>query len=198
MKKFLILMAVAMMTVMGAKAQNGYADTRHEIGIGIGWMSTSQWLDAFEDVGFALAGTSFKDEKYIGPFSGEYFYRAKEWLGVGGIVALGMKTQDVYLGSSKNGDLTNLYITLMPAVKLDWLRKEKFGMYSKIGVGGTMRAEEIDYGNNSGIDYSDTSFHLNWQLSLLGMEVGSPRIRVFGELGFGEQGIALFGVRTKF
>jgi hypothetical protein len=37
----------------------------------------------------------------------------------------------------------------------------------------------------------------NWQLSLLGLEFGSS-IRAFAEVGMGEQGIVLGGVRVRF
>ena len=40
--------------------------------------------------------------------------------------------------------------------------------------------------------------HVNWQASLLGFEAGSPTIRAFAELGTGEQGIVLAGLRYKF
>ena len=38
----------------------------------------------------------------------------------------------------------------------------------------------------------------NWQLSLIGVEAGSPYMRAFAELGFGEQGIVCAGLRYKF
>ena len=45
---------------------------------------------------------------------------------------------------------------------------------------------------------SDSEIHVNWQASLLGIEAGGPTIRGFLELGTGEQGIALVGLRYKF
>ena len=38
----------------------------------------------------------------------------------------------------------------------------------------------------------------NFQVSAIGVEVGSPKFRGFAELGYGEQGIALIGLRYKF
>jgi hypothetical protein len=40
--------------------------------------------------------------------------------------------------------------------------------------------------------------HVNWQLTAIGVEVGSKQIRAFAELGTGEQGIFLGGIRCKF
>ena len=65
-------------------------------------------------------------------------------------------------------------------------------------VGATLRSEKYDSNNNSSNSYDDSTIHVNWQASLLGIEAGSPTIRGFAELGFGEQGIILAGLRYKF
>ena len=161
MRKILVMAAVAMMTAMNVNAQNGYDETKHEVAISYGLWSNSEIIDAFENVGGILVGARFDNEKYFGPISAEYFYHTKNWLGVGGIFAYGQYEQDVYLAKQKDGVRKNTYLTLMPAVKLDWLRKKHFGMYSKLAF-------------------------------------GSPTFRGFLELGTGEQGIALVGLRYKF
>ena len=86
----------------------------------------------------------------------------------------------------------------MPAVKFDWLRKKNFGMYSKLAFGATYRTEKIEYKNSVYEDYDENGLHVNWQLSVLGIEAGSPTLRGFVELGTGEQGIGLIGLRYKF
>ena len=198
MKKILVLAAVAMMTAMSVNAQNGYDDTKHEVAISLGVWSNSEIIDAFENVGGALVGARFENEKFTGPISAEYFYHVKNWLGVGGILAYGQCEQDVYFVGKKDGVSKNTYLTLMPAVKLDWLRKKHFGMYSKLAFGATLRNEKYDSDSDSSKDDSDSEVHVNWQASLLGMEFGGPTIRGFLELGTGEQGIALVGLRYKF
>ena len=198
MKKFLVMAAVAMMTAMNVNAQNGYDETKHEVAISYGIDSNSQIIDAFENIGGALVGAKFENEKFTGPISAEYFYHVKNWLGVGGILAYGQNKQDVYLLGDKDGVSKNTYLTLMPAVKFDWLRKSHFGMYSKLAVGATLRNEKYDSVDASSKDDSDSEVHVNWQISLLGIEAGGPTIRGFLELGTGEQGIALIGVRYKF
>jgi len=89
-------------------------------------------------------------------------------------------------------------MTLMPAVKLDWLRQKNFGMYSKLAIGATLRSEKIDYETAGHDDYSNTEMHVNWQVSLLGLEVGGRNLRGFLEVGTGEQGIFDIGLRYKF
>ncbi len=197
-KKLLVMVAFAMMTAMNVNGQNGYDDTKHEVAISYGIDSNSQIIDAFEHIGGALVGAKFENETFMGPISAEYFYHVKNWLGVGGILAYGQNKQDVYILGDKDGVSKNTYLTLMPAVKFDWLRKKHFGMYSKLGVGATLRSEKYDSDTASGKDYSDSEVHVNWQVSLLGIEAGSPTLRGFLELGTGEQGIILAGVRYKF
>ena len=199
MKKLLAMVAVAMMTAVSAQAQsNGYDDTKHEVAISLGVWSNSQIIDVFETIGGGLVGARFEDETFTGPISAEYFYHVKNWLGVGGILAYGQNKQDVYLLGDKDGMSKNTYLTLMPAVKFDWLRKKHFGMYSKLAFGATLRNEKYESDDPSNKDYSDSEVHINWQASLLGIEAGGPTLRGFLEFGTGEQGIFLAGVRFKF
>ena len=198
MKKLLVMVAVAMMTAMNVNAQNGYDETKPEVAISFGALSNSQIIDVFENIGGALVGAKFENEKFIGPISAEYFYHVKNWLGVGGILAYGQNKQDVYLLGDKDGVSKNTYLTLMPAVKFDWLHKKHFGVYSKLAFGATLRNEKFTSDSNSRKDDSDSEVHVNWQASLLGMEFGGPTIRGFLELGTGEQGIALVGLRYKY
>lgn len=192
------MVAVAMMTAVSAQAQSNGYDTKHEVAISYGIDSNSQIIDAFESLGVAIVGAKYENERFFGPLSAEYFYHVKNWLGVGGILAYGQCEQDVYFVGKKDGVSKNTYLTLMPAVKLDWLRKKHFGMYSKLAFGATLRNEKYDSDSDSSKDDSDSEVHVNWQASLLGMEFGGPTIRGFLELGTGEQGIALVGLRYKF
>lgn len=191
----LLLSALALGTV---HAQNGYDETKHEVAVSYGLGANSDIIDAYEKIGGAIVGAKYENEKYFGPISAEYFYHVKPWLGVGGIFAYGQSEQDVYTLGSKDGVMKNNYLTLMPAVKFDWLRKKHFGMYSKLAVGATLRNEKYNSDIPSSKDYSDSEVHVNWQASFLGLEAGSPTFRGFIELGTGEQGIALIGLRYKF
>ena len=85
----------------------------------------------------------------------------------------------------------------MPAVKFNFLRKKNFGLYSKAALGVTYRTEFIDYDDGSE-DYDEKDLLLNWQLSFIGIEAGSPYLRAFAELGIGEQGVVCAGLRYKF
>jgi hypothetical protein len=200
MKKILLMAVAAMMATTSVNAQNGY-DTKQEVAVSLGALSNSDIINAFETIGGAIVGVTTDNESFFGPVSVEYFYHLNPWLGVGGIIAYGQMSQDLFLTGKKNGkdgEIKNHYTTLMPAVKFDWLRKSHFGVYSKLAIGATLRNEKIDYDSANYDDHDDTSLHVNWQLSLLGLEAGSRQLRGFLELGTGEQGIALIGLRYKF
>jgi len=63
-------------------------------------------------------------------------------------------------------------------------------MYSKLALG-------VLIGSDSGEPNDKTTAALGWQASAVGAEFGSS-FRGFVELGFGEQGILLAGLRYKF
>ena len=159
--------------------------------------------------------TTYGEEKYIPAISLEYFHHLNKTVSIGAIASFNGYTSDMYFnwqrtnsgGSSskeKIGNAKKYYATLMPAVKFDWLRKKNFGLYSKVAVGLTYAYEkEVQKKDDSGKDVNktvsdDSRFMGNFQLSLLGIEGGSQNIRGFVELGCGEQGIVLAGLRYKF
>ncbi len=78
----------------------------------------------------------------------------------------------------------------MPAVKYNWLNRDRFSMYSKIALG-------VLIGIDSGADNDKTTAAFAWQASAVGAEFGNS-FRGFLELGFGEQGILVAGLRYKF
>ena len=198
MKKILVMVAAAMMAVMNVNAQEGYDNTKHEVAVGLGLWSNSEILTFFEKTTDAIFGASVKDERYFGPVSVEYLYRLKNWIGVGAICTYGQNKEDVYRSNKKDGVYKNTYLTFMPAVKFDWLRKDHFGLYSKVAVGYTLRKEKFDSSDPAGKDVNENYSHGNWQFSLIGVEAGGSTLRGFCVFGMGEQGVAHFGMRYKF
>lgn len=195
MKKFIFLVAVAMMAATGVKAQS---DSKQEIAVSYGAFSNSDWLNIIEDVVGAIFGETYDDGSYVGPIGLEYFYHLKPWVGVGAIATYGHVIQDSRKGDDKVGHKTNRYITVLPAFKFDWLRRDKIGLYSKLGAGVTWRNEIREFdGDRAEYNTDKTDYHFNWQVSLLGIEVGN-KLRGFAEGGFGEQGLFMAGLRYRF
>lgn len=202
MRKIMLVIAAAMVATTGLKAQDNGYENKHEVAVSIGIGSNSRIIDDLENaITTIMAGVKYGDEHYVGPFSVEYFYKAKPWLGVGGILAYGKNTQDLYFFTDDDkaaGKIKNNYFTVMPSVKFDWLRKSNFGLYSKLAIGATYRNEKVDYNESTYEDFDESEWHVNWQISAIGVEVGGKALRGFAELGTGEQGILLGGVRYKF
>ena len=175
-------------------------EPKNEFALGYGAISNSNVLDVFTDVVSAIFGARFNNKKFVGPFSAEYFYHVSPLVGVGGIAVFNHHTQDVLQSEQVTGKRTSNYFTILPAVKFNWLRKHKWGMYSKVGVGYT-RAEYKTTGKDSEGTYvkdSSGDNFFNFQASLVGIEAGNRNVRGFAELGFGEQGLIHGGIRFRF
>ena len=94
--------------------------------------------------------------------------------------------------------LVMVAVAMMPAAKFNWLRMKNFGMYSKLAAGLTFASKKEDYSKGNTPNQSESKVGFNFQVSAIGFEAGSENIRAFAELGVGEQGIILAGVRAKF
>ena len=202
MKKFLFLAVAAMMATLSVNGQDAYADLKHEVAISTGAVSTSNVIDIFQIVAELEQqdGVMYDFNSLHGPYSIEYFYRAKPWLGVGGMFIYGngkIKASNMNSGGMI-AETKCSYVSLLPAVKLDWVRRQYFGMYSKIALGATIRNEQLSRAGFSRSDEAKKRAHFNGHVTLVGMDFGSPHFRGCGELGFGEQGVLLIGLRYKF
>lgn len=202
--KFKSLLAALVLSVMfcvPAQAQDEM-ETRHEIGISYGTVPNSVWIDAFTDVVTSMFGEKQDNQHYVGPIGLEYYYHTSKLVGVGAVAVFASHNEDTYLTEKLDGHRTHTYYTLMPSVKFNWLRKAKWGMYSKLALGATMAHacdQDLDAnGHKTGEKITTNDVLFNFQASLLGVEVGNQQVRGFLELGVGEQGIALAGVRYKF
>ena len=200
MKKVLVMVAVAMMTAMSVNAQSGYEDTKHEVGISYGALSNTTWMSIADAMGttITLGAVKYSDGNFTGPIALEYFYHLSPVIGLGAIGAYTHETKDILISNDKYGEAKNTFFTVMPAAKFNWLRKKNFGMYSKVGAGLTFASKKEDYSKGSVENLSESKVGFNFQVSALGIEAGSETIRAFVELGVGEQGVALVGVRVKF
>lgn len=221
-KIFSFLAAAAIVTTASAQSSS-YYDTRHEVGITIGSGATTEIFNDLADFteiivstlitttatgGFYTGNVSYGDESYIPTISAEYYYHVSKLVGLGGFVAFNGMDRDMYANWKNNstgattkekiGKASRRNLSIVPTAKFDWLCKKNFGVYSKLGLGVSFMHESQDADDKSSKDYSDTDAVFNFQLSLLGMEFGAPRFRGFVELGMGEQGILLAGLKYKF
>ena len=171
-----LLVAFSLCTHAGAQST-----CTHEMAVSYGVGSTSGFIAVSATVVAAIFGATI-DYTFIGPVAGEYFYHVSDLVGVGAVASVA-----AFKDKQKPDETPMTCIALMPGVKLDWLRRTHFGMYSKVCAGAA-------YLTNPG---ADGTLFFNFQVSLLGLEFGSG-VRGFVEGGAGEQGFLLAGVRFRF
>jgi len=186
MKKFMLIAAL-MVVALNVNAQND--ELKNEIGISYGFGSTSNILSTYSQ---AFNFGSSDQSGFWGPVAIEYFYHVTPVIGLGAIATISGCSWEGSSGLSKNAKST--YFSFMPSVKFNWLRKDHFGMYSKVAVGlfYDHASRETDSQTNT-----DNKTTVAFQVSALGLEFGS-QLRGFLELGIGEQGVLLAGLRYKF
>lgn len=221
MKSKVLGMLAAILFCGTLSVQAQYYDHKHEVGISIGGASNTQILGAFSDFfeivtevtvtsvmtgGQAVGYYTYSDKKSFPNVAAEYFYRLSEVVGIGGFLSYNHVKRDMYVNfktgsytssQQKQGSAKRSNFSIIPAVKIDYLRNKNFGMYTKLGVGLSMMSES-QKDNEKGEVYDKTEYNVNFQASLLGIEAGTPHLRGFLELGVGEQGLALIGARYKF
>lgn len=194
----MIIVALVISSAMCVQAQNYDDDLKSEISLGYGLpVNTSNSIESFAK-GFTGTSNHEEGDKYIGPITAEYFYHINPLVAVGAIGVYSNHKMDETYDGKVTGKIKYQYFTIMPAVKFNWLRREKWGLYSKIGLGYTYAKSSLTDIADNVSDETDGYSMINWQASLIGTEVGNQSIRAFAELGFGEQGLALAGVRFRF
>ena len=173
---------------------------QHEIAISYGYptiafmpsQNNDPHCDTFKDAWYGK-------EKEFGPLSIEYYHRSSRLLSVGGIFTLINQKKDITQNNQKIGHHSETYYSLMPAIKLSWLRGECVALYSKAALGVCVRPSTEKGVDTEDVKVDNTNFKVGpiYHLSLLGIEVGG-RLRAFGELGFGVKGVYSAGLRYQF
>ena len=199
-RKWMLAAALAICCTASVRAEQPESDYRSELGITYGFLPNFSWLGPYTDRGDAFKNVDFDNQTFIGPLSVEYFRYVKPNLAIGAVFGVGMKKEDVFLigkEGGKNGTSNSKYLTLMPALKYKWMQKKHFNLYSKVAVGASFGMEKFTYDDSHLREHSSHTFYVDFQASLLGIESKGEKTRAFLELGLGEQGLAVVGVRFK-
>jgi|GEM_PF-2421920 len=189
MKKILLVLAF-MTAAVAASAQPAY---KNEVAVGTGLVATSD----LQTIAYRLMGSLMDmvaDEENplesvnSGSNSAEYFHYLGDLVAVGGVIGY-------HNFSLKQGDTKNTFTSysLMPAVKLSWYNRDHFSSYSKLALGASLLHEL-----NSDGDGATNRVVFNGQITFLGVDAGWKRFRLFGEVGFGQQGLMLAGLRYRW
>jgi hypothetical protein len=188
---------------------SAYAVKHHECSLSYGVGTHNEIVNGFANVVgsiFTLGYADITDLKWSGAYNMKYAYHPVKFLGLGVITSYQTSKGDIVEGSSKNkesnervvvGKAVGKYLAIMPSVSLNWFDFNYVCMYSKAAVGYSMsKSKQTRFDPR---EYKKTSED-NWayQLTPVALEVGSPLVRGFFELGFGHEGILAFGVKCKF
>ncbi|MBR6015798.1 MAG: outer membrane beta-barrel protein [Prevotella sp.] len=192
MKKVFLTLFVALFS-MSAQAQE--QEFKHEIGVFYGFGSASDILSTYTSMFAAAAGDQ---SSWWGPVGVEYYYHISPVVGLGAVAEYAScKAMDE---KNRTNDLNETFITVMPSVKFNWLRKKYFGMYSSLSAGAMFLSLSCD-NNVKATDpdaKDETLVAFMFQATALGMEFGGSAFRGFVEAGIGEKGLLCAGLRYKF
>ena len=191
MKKIFVMAVAAMMATLSVNAQ----DFKHEVGVFYGFESAS---NVFSLVTSAISAAAGDQSSFWGPVGVEYYYNISPVVGLGAVAAYaGCKAED---DKTHKEDLTESFITVMPSVKFNWLRKKHFGMYSALSAGAMFASVKCN-DNAKAADPNakdETVTVFMFQATALGAEFGGEQFRGFVEAGVGEKGVLCAGLRYKF
>ena len=184
-------------------------DYNHEASISYGVGTHNEIVNGFANVVgtiFTLGYADITDLKWSGAYNMRYAYHPVKFLGLGVTTSYQTSKGDIVEGSSKSkdtdervvvGKAEGKYLAIMPSVSLNWFDFNYVCMYSKVAVGYSMaKSKQTRFEPK---EYKKTSEdHWAYQISPVALEVGSPLVRGFFELGFGHEGILAVGVKCKF
>ena len=190
MRKILFAMCAALLS-MSVQAQ----DFKHEVGVFYGAGSVS---NVFSIITSSFSAAAGDQSSFWGPIGVEYYYHVSPGIGIGTVASYAAcKAED---DKTHQDDLTEKFISVMPSVKFDWLRKKNFGMYSALSAGVMFCSiscnDDAKANDPNAKDESLTSFM--FQVTALGADFGGEQFRGFVELGLGEKGLLCAGLRYKF
>lgn len=187
MKKLFLLLAF-LAGMMAANAQPAY---KNEVAVGAGLIATSDLQSITYRLMAKMLGVFADEENPLetvnsGSNSAEYFHYLGDLVAVGGVI--GYHNFSVKQGGDLNAFTS---YTLLPAIKLSWYNREHFSSYSKLALGASLLHKEQSEGPSNAVTF-------NGQITFLGIDAGWRRLRFFGEVGFGQQGMAYTGIRYRF
>ena len=138
MKFKFLLAALALSTFMCVPAQaQDDMETRHEVAVSYGVKPNSTWFDVLTDIIPAMFGETHENYKCVGPIGLEYYYHTSPLIGVGAVAVFTTNKEDGFYEEIQNSHINRTYFTFMPSVKFNWLRKNHWGLYSKLAAGVT-------------------------------------------------------------
>lgn len=95
-------------------------------------------------------------------------------------------------GVDESGELKDDWVSLLPSLKINWMRNNWLSLYTRVGVGVSFANRWVT------VDQDMTSkVALAYQISPIGVEMGKGRFNFFIEGGYGHVGMVTAGIKFK-
>ncbi len=185
MRKKLIALFLFLITLTPAFA----AGDRFEIELGWG-ASYYEVLSDDEYIGYDYGGINMNENFPIGDKYTTNAIFARAYTSLSRKVNIGVGVAyERYWQQYKTGKTDKRYISVLPLIKLNWMNKEKFKLYSTAGIGAA-------FVEDKGLKpiYENSSYwQLTGNLTFIGFSYGK-RMYCFSEFGIGAFGILNIGL----
>ncbi len=177
-----LVLSAAVALAAPARAQEGpLQGDRWRVSLSTGWGGIVEVVDWYGDL---LGGTAQQGRYQVG-------VRVDRDLGRGS-VGLGYTHQHWHDVTQTESASTNVDVVVADG-RFRWVRTGWLDLYSGGGVGFATWSQTA---NSAGTVGSGAS--LAFQLRLLGIDAGWEHVRLWGELGFGFEGVLLTGATWRF
>lgn len=192
---------VTLVLALGFVATVNAQESRHEIRVGIGYLSTDEFANTFTDIlGIVMTDGLYNPKTvgglYVNPHV-SYKYKINRTFSVGStFVYTSICTNLLSTGGVVEERESYQFFTLAVDGYVNYLQRGRFKLYGTLGVGCTM-INQRNYDISENKKSAQNQFHLNFQVSPIGVQFGDM-ISGFLELGFGYKGIVSAGVAYRF
>lgn len=168
---------------------------RHEFSVGYGMITSSQIADILSNVllvTITIGEAAKVDNKYPGALVLSYKYAGRSRLAFGFTFVVDRASGKLAMSGNPVGTYSENYYTGAVEMDFRFINRERFCLYSGLGLGLTIRKGEYRY---SETETSSNTFPAI-QVTLLGFRIGD-KVALFGELGGGYKGVFQGGVRIR-
>ncbi len=169
----------------------------NEFFAGYGILTTNDILvPLFETL---FSGGDYRMTRINGSFLAGYKYRFDKVASLGATYAIGK--MDGEIENDENSSLSEYsgsHHTLAVECDLRYMTRRIVTLYSTIGVGATFANRVITPVDPAGLKYKEPFGHINFQLTMIGVKVGTYRAGAFFEYGTGYKGVFNFGAYARF
>lgn len=205
---FLLAPTAAFAASKGKKATWKKDFKQNDWQIGYGYLSCIKIVDALGDVEMSdvtQANVETKNRQTIGAITAQITHRKHRAVSFGIALSYEQTKEDCVRSynkevSTKVGELTNRYISATPLLRFNWVDYcGKVLLYSKLAAGITFIGDKYTNMSESNYDVKSQKQHyFAYQVSPIGVTIGSRKFGGFIEAGFGTQGVVQAGLICRF